>query len=88
MKAEGLINHLLERGVNVEGKALKKAVNAAYKLQHVMYSVDENDREAYDRIRSLIKRKDASNASNASSSEVTWSFTIVFTLMLDLPCIR
>jgi hypothetical protein len=57
--------------VNVEGKALKKAVNAAYKLQHVMYSVDENDREANDRIRSLIKRKEPSNASNASSSEVT-----------------
>lgn len=72
----------------MEGKALKKAVNAAYKLQHVMYSVDENDREANDRIRSLIKRKEPSDASNASSSEVTWSFTIVCMLMLRLPCIR
>jgi len=67
---EDLINELLKKGLELEQKALKRAINAAYQLQHVLYAIDDSDRDAYDQIRLLVQKRQPNIDSNASSSEV------------------
>lgn len=56
--------------MELEQKALKRAINAAYQLQHVLYAIDDGDRDAYDQIRLLVQKRQPNIDSTASSSEV------------------
>jgi hypothetical protein len=62
--------------VEIEHKALKKAINAAYQLQHVLYAVDDSDQDAYTKIRLLVQKRQPNTDSNASPSEVWHRFYI------------
>lgn len=69
-KIEDLVNELYNKEIEVEQKALKRAVNAAYQLQHISYAVDESDKDAYAKIHLLVQKRQPNSESNASSSEV------------------
>lgn len=56
--------------MELDQKALKRAINAAYQLQHVLYAIDDSDRDAYDQIRLLVQKRQPNIDSTASSSEV------------------
>ena len=56
--------------MEIEHKALKRAINAAYQLQHVLYAIDDTDRDAYEKIKGLVQKRQPNSDSNASSSEV------------------
>ncbi|XP_073387207.1 uncharacterized protein [Physcomitrium patens] len=71
-KVEDLINELTRISVDLEQKPLKKAVNAAFQLQHVLYAIDDSDRDAYDKIYLLVQKRQPTKDSNISSSEVSY----------------
>lgn len=83
LKVEKLIHNLLKYEVDMEETALKKAVNAAYNLQNVVYSMDDCDRNSLDSIRLLIRRYQPSNTPNASTSQVLGCFHIKRFLVRD-----